>query len=242
MKYIEHVIETNRLVLCWQATESKNRSRFVVGELVRDDDGVVDLVYLTDSPDYRSAIECGFAGHPAFRLSAERHHNVMDTFARRLPTKKRHDYGRYLELRAISPDASISDFTLLGYTGAKLPDDGFEICHPFDNVEGGFEFLIEVAGFRHEAEIDADELPLGGFVEFEREPDNPYDSTAIRISYEGRKLGYVGRGDLGKIHSAWEEGRTLFGDIYRKNGTSSRPLIYVYVSVSDIIESELESA
>ena len=43
MKYIEHVIETNRLVLCWQATESKNRSRFVVGELVRDDDGVVDL-------------------------------------------------------------------------------------------------------------------------------------------------------------------------------------------------------
>ena len=35
MRYIEHLIEPDRLLLCWQAFNSENRSRYIVGEIVQ---------------------------------------------------------------------------------------------------------------------------------------------------------------------------------------------------------------
>ncbi|WOG27890.1 hypothetical protein [Endozoicomonas sp. 8E] len=41
MRYIEHLIEPDRLLLSWQAQGSEDRSRYVVGELVRKEDKIV---------------------------------------------------------------------------------------------------------------------------------------------------------------------------------------------------------
>ncbi|WP_177313701.1 HipA domain-containing protein [Marinobacter gelidimuriae] len=130
-RLIEHLVEPQRLLLFWQARESQKRSRYRVGQLVKQGGHVV-LQYSVGTEMAR-AKEVGFQGYPAFPLKQVEHrHQVMEAFTRRLPPRTRRDFSRYLELRAIPADADISEFALLGYSGAKLPDDGFELMHPFD--------------------------------------------------------------------------------------------------------------
>lgn len=234
MTYIKRLIEPEKLLLCWQATKAVSRSRFVVGELRVNEQGRVDLLYLKESDDFSAAVSHGFSGHPAFPLKglASSHVDVLSTFLRRLPPKKRNDYPRYLELRGIAPDADISDFALLGYTGAKLPNDGFELVHPFTDIITDFQFIIEVAGFRHESTVSVDSVELNNPVSFVLEPDNEVDSNAICIFYGDNKIGYVCRGDTCKFHRLFDSKRQVSGRIFRKNGTPDRPLVYVYVEVS----------
>lgn len=227
---IEHLVEPQRLLLFWQARESENRSRYQVGELISQD-GKVSLRYDTGN-EIEAAKKAGFKGYPAFSLKqAEHDHQVLEAFQRRLPPRNRRDFSRYLELRAISPEAKISDFALLGYSGAKLPDDGFELVHPFDNPPEAFEVLLEIAGFRHEATVSHEALQPGYDIQFEPEPENLHDSKAIRIESSGRKLGYVPRSQLDMMHRMLEQDASISGEIFRINGTVSRPLVYVLVSV-----------
>ncbi|MBT2774834.1 hypothetical protein J7J47_21645 [Halomonas sp. ISL-60] len=230
-RLIEHLVEPHRLLLYWQARESKKRSRFLVGELVKREDKVV-MVYDLDSPELAEAKRLGFRGYPAFPMrQAEHSHQVLEAFTRRLPPRSRRDFGRYLELRALPVNTSISDFALLGYSGAKLPNDGFELVHPFDNPPEVFEVLIEIAGFRHESQLEVTDLQTGGRVQFVPEPENSFDASAIRLESDGRKLGYVPRGHLDMLHRMLEDGATLEGEVFRINGTSERPLVYVLTHI-----------
>ncbi|EPC00318.1 hypothetical protein L861_07420 [Litchfieldella anticariensis FP35 = DSM 16096] len=231
-RFIEHLVEPRRLLLYWQARESKNRSRYRVGQLVKRGDQVV-LKYDLDGSEMAEAMEMGFQGYPAFRLEqAEHQHQVMEAFMRRLPPRSRRDFSRYLELRAIPADAEVSDFALLGYSGAKLPNDGFELVHPFDEPPEIFEVLLEVAGFRHESQVEVGELKEGDSIRFFPEPGNAYDSQAIRVECHGRKLGYAPRGHLDMLHRMLEQGARLEGEIFRINGTSDRPLVYILTRIA----------
>jgi hypothetical protein len=229
-RFIEHLVEPHRLLLYWQARESQNRSRYRVGQLLKQDDEVV-LQY-ENGPEMMLARDHGFQGYPAFPLKqAEHRHQVMEAFKRRLPPRSRRDFSRYLELRAIPADAGISDFALLGYSGAKLPNDGFELVHPFDGPPEAFEVLIEIAGFRHEAEINVKQLEENDGIQFTLEPDNQFDPLAIRMESAGHKLGYVPRGYLDAFHRLIAGGASLEGEVFRINGTSERPLVYVLTRI-----------
>lgn len=229
-RFIEHLVEPQRLLLYWQARESKKRSRYRVGQLVMKG-GQVMLQY-DHGPEVAEAKKMGFEGYPAFPLrQAEHSHQVMEAFKRRLPPRSRGDFIRYLELRAIPGDAEISDFALLGYSGAKLPNDGFELVHPFDDPPDAFEVLVEVAGFRHEAKLDAVELNEGDAVQFVPEPHNPVDCGAIRMESVGRKLGYVPKGHLDMLHRMLDRGAKLEGEVFRINGSPERPLVYVFTRI-----------
>lgn len=224
-RFIEHLIEPQSLLLYWQASESKQRSRHHVGQLIKRDGDVI-LQY-NNNAETDKAKKLGFQGYPAFSLKTAEHSNqVMEAFNRRLPPRNRRDFGRYLELRAIPADAEISDFALLGYSGGKLPDDSFELVHPFNNPPTQFELLIEVAGFRYEAQMKIEQLQLGDKVEFIIEPDNEHDPKAIRMEVRGLKLGYVPRGHLNMLNRMISEDATVEGEVFRTNGTSERPLVY----------------
>ncbi|KJZ06875.1 MULTISPECIES: HIRAN domain-containing protein [unclassified Halomonas] len=229
-RFIEHLVEPQRLLLYWQARESKNRSRYRVGQLVMRN-GKVVLQYAQDS-EMAEARGMDFEGYPAFPLKqAEHSHQVMEAFKRRLPPRSRRDFIRYLELRAIPADAEISDFTLLGYSGAKLPNDGFELVHPFDDPPDAFEVLIEVAGFRHESELEAEQLQEGDNVRFIAEPDNAFDDRAIRMESAGKKLGYAPRGHLDMLQRMLGRGAVLEGEVFRINGSPERRLVYVLTRI-----------
>ncbi|MFC0336925.1 HIRAN domain-containing protein [Kushneria avicenniae] len=231
-RFIEHLVEPQRLLLCWQARESRNRSRYCVGQLLKSGTETL-LKYNLESEEISKAKADGFQGYPAFPLSnAEHHHQVLEAFMRRLPPRNRKDFSRYLELRAIPANAEISNFALLGYSGAKLPNDGFELVHPFDNPPDIFELLLEVAGFRHESEIEAEELQPGDPVVFSPEPENIHDQKAIRLACRTKKIGYVPRGQLENLHRMIVKGASIDGTIFRINGTSDRPLVYVLTRIT----------
>jgi hypothetical protein len=230
MNLISHINQPNRLLLAWQPPEGKSRSRYVVGELHQDEKGYV-FRYLTDTTDFKNAQEEGFICHPAFRkLNLEYRDSVLDTFLRRIPPKTRSDFNQYLQQWRLASDIKINDFALLGHTGAKLPNDGFSLVNPFEDVDLPFEFFIEVAGFRHQG-VSLDDVAEGMSVQFIPEPENQFDTDAVRIEAAGKKIGYVN-----KVQSAafrrWLKNYSILACIERINGIQERPLIYIFGSVN----------
>lgn len=229
MHFIEHIIEPTKLLLAWQS--SGDRRRYIVGELHRDGEAIT-LTYLTKTPDFQKAKEQGFEFYPAFRELDKVHQNVIDAFMRRLPPRKRGDFPEYLEGLRISREAQLSDFALLGYSGAKLRSDDFSLIHPFNDVESRCELMLEVAGLSHHIS-DLGELKIGASVSFFKEKCNAVtQEKAIEIIVDGRRIGYVNRGLMPTFWSWIESNRLVGAWIEKLNGSPSRPAVYVYVEVA----------
>lgn len=229
MRFIEHIIEPDKLLLSWQAPT--HRQRMFVAELIRDGDSA-DLVYLKDSNEFSEAENLGFKGYPGFVIDEMKHENVLPSFMRRLPPRSRGDFNRFLGALRIKPETDISDFTLLGYAGAKLPDDDFTVIHPFENANVPFELMVESQGYQHySADFPKDQLTTEMQAYFEAEPDNQHDPDAIRITINNVKVGYVCRGLTASFHKWMQSGLAISAYVERINGTDQHPKIYLYVSV-----------
>lgn len=67
-----------------------------------------------------------------------------------------------------------------------------------------------VAGFQyHRGEAVWPLLTAGQHLDLVREPDNPYDARAVRVDWQGHKLGYVPRIDNAAISHLLDTGQTL---------------------------------
>ncbi|PCJ52459.1 MAG: hypothetical protein COA73_16240 [Candidatus Hydrogenedentota bacterium] len=237
--YIEHIIEPEKLLVTWQgettgSTEARHRK--IVGELVCHAE-TITLNYSTDTKEFHEAQESGFDGVPGFPIGT----NIFDAtsaFIRRLPPRSRKDFPEYLHGFRIAEGVELSDFALMGYTGARLTDDGITLVHPFDNADPPFEIYTQVQGYRHYM----DDIPLstiqsGQQVNFVSEPNNEYDPDAVRIDLaeselEQPTIGYISKG-LASNFSRWiQNGYQVNGVIERLNGIPERPLIYVFVTVT----------
>lgn len=243
MHFINNVIEPIKLLLAWQSSDEAHRTRYIVGELKRIGDKV-NLTYLTDTSDFRKAQEKGFESYPAFKNVNKTHLDVLDAFLRRLPPRTRGDFSSYLESLRLKPDTELSDFALLGYSGAKLLSDGFSIIHPFNNVNFACDLLIEAAGFRH-IQKNHDEIKINDPVSFKNEFNNATQEEAIRIMTNGKHIGYVNRGLLPTFFDWINDNRIIGGWIEKINGTPGKPTVYVYVKISSkhfrtIFASELD--
>ena len=73
---------------------------------------------------------------------------------------------------------------------------------------------LPVAGFQYYAgRAQWEGLKVGDPLRFVREPDNPHDPQAVRIEWQGEKLGYVPRADQGEIARLMDKGATVSGRI-----------------------------
>jgi hypothetical protein len=73
-----------------------------------------------------------------------------------------------------------------------------------------------LAGYRY---ADAAEvwplLRVGDTLELSREPDNPHDANAVRVEWQGRKLGYVPRRENAALAWGLDRGEPLRARITR---------------------------
>jgi hypothetical protein len=185
---IRHIQEPKRLTFAWRESafpSDEHRTWRRVGELVRTGEpATTTLNYLIDMPDYQAAVEQGFQGHPAFPIEKTTHSTgVLESFMKRLPPRTRRDFPEYLGMFRLPIDANISDFALLGYTGARLPSDDFAILLPVEDFVTPFEIVTEVSGVRYEAEVDVKTLEVGAPVTLEAAP-HPKDPHAVNGSTE----------------------------------------------------------
>lgn len=233
MNRIEHIVEPRRLFLSWQRpmAGAERRTRRIVGEIERDGDRVV-FRYLADRDDFRRARDEGFEGFPTFKLTPQAHQftdGVLDAFMRRLPPRKRDDFSQYLAQYRLPENFAASDMTLLAYTGAKLPSDGFELVPDLTGIAPPFEILMEVAGFRHN-DVSTESISIGDPVELVREPENPVDPEAIAVTHARGKIGYIARPFCGAVAN-WLSNFSYQGHVERINGKPDRPLVYLFIRI-----------
>jgi len=150
---------------------------------------------------------------------------------RRLPSRRREDFNKYLEILRLKTDNNISDFTLLGYSAAKLPGDDFSICPSFENQDNCFEFLMDIAGFRY-LNIDMDKISIGATNSFQKDLTNQLDPNAIKIFTDNIHIGFVPRILLSTFHQWLADGRIEHAVIERKNGQTDRPVLYAFIKIS----------
>jgi hypothetical protein len=231
---LQHIIEPGALLLTWQPSDESGaqRTRRVVGRLAVHDNQVT-FCYLKGTEDFEKALEAGFRGYPAFRLEDKSQsvfvQGVMESFLRRLPPRSREDFGDYLKLHRLPEPFVFSDLALLGYTGAKLPSDGFSLLPDFQIEDVPCDFITEIAGFRH-YRSSTQGLSVGDSVSFDLAPKNEVDSDAISILHHGETIGYVNRA-MRVVFRSWLESLAVDARIERLNGKLDRPLVYLYVSV-----------
>jgi len=229
MRFIEHIIEPTKLLLAWQSSDEKHRTRYIVAELNRIGEEIT-LTYLPNTKDFNDAQQHGFEAYPAFQDTQKTHRNVLDAFMRRLPPRTRGDFTQYLEGLRLKPTTQLSNFALLGYSGAKLPSDGFSIIHPFNDINSPCELLIEVAGFRH---INPNaKIILNEPASFSKEFNQAIQEEAIRINIIQQHIGYVCRGLLPSF-SKWLDNKQITGAwVEKTNGMPGKPTVYLYVKIS----------
>lgn len=235
MSALQYIVEPQKLVLTWQPPEERiqPRTRRVVGEVYPNPNQEgYSFRYLKDTPDYEEALKAGFLGFPAFdqKDDTEIQQGVLESLLRRLPPRRREDFDQYLARQALPVPFEHSDFALLGYTGGKLPSDGFALVPMFEPDKVPCDYLLEVAGTRHVFEGDTSALRVGEPVSFELDAGNPVDSDAMAVFYEGQRIGYVNRA-MRQTVRAWLENHTVNASVYRLNGKPQRPIIYVKLSV-----------
>ena len=233
MNFIEHICEPRKLILCWQNPGEKQRTRFAIAELLRNGDKY-SFKYLKDTEDFERAEQLGFTMYPAFRTQQELYTSgVFEAFTRRIPPRNRNDFTEYLQNFRIQEDAKISNFALLGYTGAKLPSDGFSIVDSFENICVPCEFLIELVGTRYITNFDLSVFKVGDFIELIKEPNNQYDPNAIFAMSKGQKIGYINRVQVNAFQN-WLACDKLYLslNIERINGNEERPVIYAFLRLA----------
>jgi len=232
MHTIKHIYEPERLFLCWQAPIERKRSRYVIAEL-RKKENEYSFRYLSDTVDFDEAKKLGFTIYPAFRdVNKEHTVGVIEAFSRRIPPRSRNDFKEYLKNFRLPYDIQISDFALLGYSGAKLPSDGFSIINSLENVCVPSEFLIELAGTRYIKGLDLSFIEVGMQVEFIAEPKNPHDKNAIYVVVDRKKIGYINRVQTAGFQQWMREGEICFeATIERTNGSKERPIVYLFLQI-----------
>jgi hypothetical protein len=231
MNYIEHIIKPERLLLSW-IPSSGHRMNRIVAELAREED-TASLRYLCGENDFEQAVIEGFKGYPYLPVIKEKYNDILDVFVKRLPPRSRGDFFKYMDSIRIKPDTVIDDFTLLGYSGAKLPEDDFSLIHPFEMAAVPFEFLMDVSGTRYNEDKSLyDQVVIGEYVKFAPEPDNEWDKDAIAVFYRDLRIGYVCRGILQEFHRWITQNLNIDGIIEKKNGTSEKPRIHLFVRIS----------
>ncbi len=232
MHFIEHIIEPTKLLLAWQSLDEKHRTRYIVAEInhVGED---VNLTYLVDTADFIKAQKMGFESYPAFQDIQKTHHHVLDAFMRRLPPRSRGDFPQYLEALRLKSSSTFSDFALLGYSGAKLPSDGFSIIHPFNNADSACELLIEAAGYRHVVSNHSSEMNIGTPVAFSPiQHHHVTKEVAIDImDGKAQQIGYVPRGLISTFIDWMDDDRIADAWIEKVNGTSDKPRIYIFIQI-----------
>ena len=94
---------------------------------------------------------------------------------------------------------------------------GISVAAPAANAEAAPPIELQrspVAGFQyHQGEAMWSLLAVGAKLDLVREPENAYDERAVRIDWQGRKLGYVPRIDNAAVSHLLDSGHAVSAGI-----------------------------
>jgi hypothetical protein len=194
-------------------------------------DRVAVFRYLKGSSEFEAAKAAGFQGFPTFAIAdGEARVGVLESLNRRLPSNRRDDFKAFLNQHHLPTDWHHTDLALLGYTGGRLPSDGFAFVPLFAAGAAPCDYITEVAGLRHVFRGDPGSIRPGDDVELSPDRDNPIESDALVVSWQGQRLGFVNRAFL-VTANRWLREHQVTASVDRINGRPNRPLVYIRLEV-----------
>lgn len=238
MNYISNIIEPKQLWLMWQ-DNTPERNRHKVGVLTPE------TFEYVQGDGLESAKNAGFSGYPAFPMDKDikQFSNPLPTFISRCPPKDRRDYNLYLQafgLDANSADVqNMSDFALLGYTGAFLHGNPFVLVNDYADCQHEFDFILHVSRckdnyfFKYDYDESAKERLIGKTISFVPD-EHPKDPKAVKVFLDGDGLGYVQTGLTHSFRKWIKENRISQAKITKLNGDAENPNIYAYIKVTKV--------
>ena len=114
-----------------------------------------------------------------------------------------------------------------------MPYQGLHLVDVADwPADDFFATYHEVAGTRHQDDVQLGSVFVGDQVELSPEPTNKFDPNAIEVLHSSKmRLGYVPKPYCEMIHP-WLDGGRLTAAIQKLNGRPDRRLVYLRISVS----------
>ena len=129
--------------------------------------------------------------------------------------------------------SQISPFWVIPVQNFQMTQGGLpSLAGPRAAAVPPFEFLLHVQGYHYYKEqLPFDSIKLEQKAAFQAEPKNEFDPNAIKVLIDGIHVGHVCRGLTKSFHKWFDMGYKIDASIERKNGTSQRPELYLYVSI-----------
>lgn len=218
MAYDKYPFDT--LLLSWRRASGDRR--IIVGRLELDAKGEASFVY--EKEGVAQALELGFVSYPGLPLVEPIPQDLaLDLFYRRLINTERNDARRILDFLAVDPERIDDKLYLLGITGAKTATDMFEFLPVLKPMSKPYEYVTEIAGLRY-YKVDFNALQENQELVAVREPENSYDSDAVRLeSQSGVVLGYIKQG----ITNVFQENAQINVFVHRVLHSSTHQSVHI---------------
>ncbi len=231
MNNVHNLLNTDTLFLTWQSHNNHNL-RYCVGTLRKVCNEKIEFTYNIGTEQFAEAESEGFVGYPAFKISEQVYDNdVLSTFFKRMPPRSRKDFTKYLLNHHLDSNFNGDDYQLLSHTGIQLPSDGFDIIPDLSKADIPFDYMMEVAGTRHNITFaEFESIDIRTPITFVFEPTNSWDKDAISIYCGDMKVGYVNRLLCCSLKKLLAD-RTIESFVAKKSGTQDRPILHVLLRV-----------
>lgn len=179
------------ILLIWK--EPKKRRNYIVGELS-----------INGNYEFKYGYEINEAVKDGFELvipfddidKVYKRDILFPAFTSRLPDRKRRGIEKILKKYGLE---EYDEYRLLKRSGAKLPIDNLEFIDPILENDVNFKREFYIQGIRYYNVCEGTnciyEFPfnVNELLKFELEPSNEYDANAVKIMYNGDRIGYVPR-------------------------------------------------
>ena len=103
----------------------------------------------------------------------------------------------------------------IGFIAGLMPSLATANTRPTTQPQAILIQQSPIAGFQyHQGEAVWQQLAIGQPLTLHREPDNRYDRRAVRVEWQGHKLGYVPRRDNTAVAQMLDRGQLLQAQIH----------------------------
>ena len=103
----------------------------------------------------------------------------------------------------------LKTLAILG-AGIGLPAAAKSINHIAKHTQGKLLQTSPIAGFQyHQGEALWAQLAQGAHLQLTREPENKFDPRAVRVDFNGQKLGYIPRLDNAVVSQLLDRGERI---------------------------------
>jgi len=213
----------SKIYLAWR--KGRGSRRHIVGLLERGADNNVTFQYLPETKDLIKSE--GFIPYFEFQdLDKTYDSNVLQIFSHRLIKSERPDISNFYDFWEIDSSKAHDKFYLLGKTQGLTASDNFEFLAEY-TYHRDIHFLTDLSGLSY-ANLPKDSVKIGDFLQYSFEDDNQFDKEAVRVSFEGKDIGYIKKIHCRIFHRAVEYPLNVQVKAVEQNGVMRKIFVKVY--------------